>query len=73
MRRKIAIAFAAVAVLLILALPAFITQEVRQYSPPRTYTENPPETYAERPTIVFPLGDTGGTTRGLSEPRKDRP
>ncbi len=73
MLRRIAIAGAALAVLLIFLTPAFVTSEVREYAPPRTYTENPPPTYPERPTIVFPLGSLHSPSEGLSEPRKDRP
>lgn len=78
MRRKIAIACAALAALGIALLPAVFTDQVRERVPSRTYTEYPPYTispYTGRLTIPTedPWVIDTHPYRGLVEPRKDRP
>lgn len=67
MRRKVAIAFAVGMALFGMLIPAFVAEEVRNHTPSRTYTEYPPAP-SLTPWVVDEL-----PSRGLSEPRKDRP
>jgi hypothetical protein len=72
MRRKIAIASAALTALGIFLLPAILTEQVRERVPSRTYTNAPHTARLTIPTEDPWVVDTH-PYRGLVEPRKDRP